>query len=94
MKTVIIIRDGRDWSFIGVAKDIKSALTLLWEEQRIKPSTIFYDKDTIKEIELKEVKKMFGVENYLETLILMWNDDPDWWFENLFDIFEENVYEV
>lgn len=94
MKTVIIIRDGRDWSFIGVAKDIKSALTRLWEEQWIKPSTIFYNKDTGKEIELEEVKKMFGAESYLETLILMWNDDPDWWFENLFDIFEENVYEA
>ena len=91
--TVIIINE-ECHGFIGIAKDIRSAFDFLLSYKWITEKTDFPIEadDDSDFVSLEELRKRFGFDNLLDTLVFMW-EDSEQWFEGMFYLDTEIIYE-
>ena len=91
--TVIIINE-ECHGFIGIAKDIRSAFDFLLSDKWITEKTDFPIEadDDSDFVSLEELRKRFGFDNLLDTLVFMW-EDSEQWFEGMFYLDTEIIYE-
>ena len=91
--TVIIINE-ECHGFIGIAKDIRSAFDFLLSDKWITEKTDFPIEadDDSDFVSLEELRKRFGFDNLLDTLVFMW-EDSEQWFEDMFYLDTEIIYE-
>ena len=91
MKVIVIFEECH--GFIGVAKDMKSAFDFLLYDKWITEKTYFPIEadDDSDFVMLEDLRKRFGFDNLLDTLMLMWEDNKQW-FEDTFAFYTEDVY--
>ena len=91
MKVIVIFEECH--GFIGVAKDMKSAFDFLLYDRWITEKTYFpIEVDNGSDfVMLEDLKKRFGFDNLLDTLMFMWENSKQW-FEDMFSFYSEDVY--
>lgn len=91
MKVIVIFEECH--GFIGVAKNIKSAFDFLLCDKWITEKTHFPIEadDDSDFIALEDLRKRFGFDNLLDTLMFMWENNKQW-FEDMFSLYIEDVF--
>lgn len=92
MKVIVIFEECH--GFIGVAKNMKSAFDFLLSDKWITEKTYFPIEadDDSDFVMLEDLRKRFGFDNLLDTLMFMWEDSKQW-FEDMFSFYIEDVFE-
>ena len=92
MKVIVIFEECH--GFIGVAKNIKSAFDFLLYNKWITEKTHFPIEadDDSDFVMLEDLRKRFGFDNLLGTLMFMWENNKRW-FGDMFSFYIEDVYE-